>query len=33
MNIFRRTSFRPVKRNLFDETKGYFIYSLRGNKN
>lgn len=33
MTIFRRTSFKPVKRNLFDETKGYYIYTLRGNKN
>jgi DNA mismatch repair ATPase MutS len=33
MGIFRRTSFRAVKRNLFDETKGYYIYALRGNKN
>jgi len=32
MNTFRRTSFKPVKRSLFDETKGYYIYSLRGNK-
>lgn len=33
MNIFRRTAFKPVKRSLFDETKGYYIYTLRGNKN
>lgn len=32
MNTFRRTAFKPVKRSLFDETKGYYIYSLRGNK-
>ena len=28
---FRRTSFRPVKRVYFDDTKGYRIYLLRNN--
>ena len=32
MQNFKRTAFRPIKRNLFDETKGYYIYTMRGNK-
>lgn len=33
MANFKRTTFRPIKRMLFDETKGYYIYTQRGNKN
>ena len=29
---FKKSNFRPLKRNLFDETKGYSIYSKRGNQ-
>jgi DNA mismatch repair ATPase MutS len=32
-NSFPNATFKPVKRSLFDDTRGYRIYSERGNKN
>ena len=32
MSKFKNTNFRNFKRIIFDETKGYQIYSQRGNK-
>lgn len=30
---FRSCNFKPLRRNLFDDTQGYRIYSERGNRN
>ena len=30
--VFKHANFRPVRRNLFDETKGYKLYARKSNK-